>query len=358
MKQKTQRKFLTGLLAALLLTGMIPNGAWADDSLDSAKQQADQLRDQQSQLTQQLQANQAEIDKLTADIQSAMQKSDDLQKQIVTTQAKLEEQKQKLKGRVKTMYEGGDVSFWSVLLDSTNFSDFLDRMQLLTMIVQQDNTIIEDYKATQAELQQQQADLSAQQELRKSKQAELNEMETKLQDQYQDVQSQIAVKDEEIADLEAAGVAAYQSYASSVQAGTIIPPTGGGTFAWPVPSSHTINSGYGMRSGGEFHKGIDIGAPVGTPITAVADGTVWQAGTASGFGHWIVILHDNGVMSVYGHMFSSGVYVSAGQRVQQGQVIGATGNDGESTGPHLHFAIANGVSGGRMNYINPMGYLQ
>nr|WP_236588308.1 M23 family metallopeptidase [Tumebacillus amylolyticus] len=113
-----------------------------------------------------------------------------------------------------------------------------------------------------------------------------------------------------------------------------------------------------MRSGGEFHKGIDIGAPVGTPITAVADGTVWQAGTASGFGHWIVILHDNGVMSVYGHMFSSGVYVSAGQRVQQGQVIGATGNDGESTGPHLHFAIANGVSGGRMNYINPMGYLQ
>ncbi|KEO81520.1 murein hydrolase activator EnvC family protein [Tumebacillus flagellatus] len=358
MKPKNLHKLLTGLLAVLLVTGSTPNGAWADEALDTAKQQADQLRAQKDQINQQLQATQADIDKLTADIQAAMEKSADLQKQIASTQQKLEEQKVKLKGRVKTMYEGGDVSFWSVLMDATNFSDFLDRMQLLSMIVQQDNSIIEDYKNTQNQLKQQQSDLNAQNELRKSKQAELNAMEADLQSKAQDVQNQIAVKDEEIADLEAAGVAAYQSYADGVAAGTIIPPSGGGTFAWPVPSSHIITSGYGLRSGGEFHKGIDIGAPVGTPITAVADGTVWAAGTAEGFGHWIVILHDNGLMSVYGHMFGNGVYVHAGQRVQQGEVIGATGNDGESSGPHLHFAIANGVSGGRMNYINPMGYLQ
>jgi murein DD-endopeptidase MepM/ murein hydrolase activator NlpD len=358
LKQKHFLKLTTGLLAALLLTGAIPNGAGAaEDDLNTVKQQADQLREQKDQVDQQLQSTLADIHQLEADIQSAMQKSTDLQQQITVTEAKLAEQKTKLKGRVKTMYEGGDVSFWSVLLDSTNFSDFLDRMSMLTMIVEQDKNIVDEYKATQAALKQQQSDLAAQQELRKSKQQDLLKIEADLQSKYQDLSQQLAAKDEEVSELEAAGVAAYQSFTDGVQAGTIIPSTGTGTFAWPVPSSHTITSGYGMRPG-EFHKGIDIGTPVGSPIIAVGDGTVWQAGTASGFGHWIVILHDNGVMSVYGHMYGNGVYVSAGQRVQRGQVIGATGNDGQSSGPHLHFAIANGVSGGKLNYINPIGYLQ
>ncbi|PWK09652.1 murein hydrolase activator EnvC family protein [Tumebacillus permanentifrigoris] len=358
MKQKRIQKLTTSLLAVLLLMGAIPyNASAADDDLNTAKQQADQLREKKDQVDQQLQSTLADIHKLEAEIQAAMHKSNDLKQQITVTEAKLAEQKERLKGRVKTMYEGGDVSFWSVLLDATNFSDFLDRMSLLTMIVEQDNNIVNEYKATQAQLKQQQVDLTSEQDLRQSKQQDLLKVEADLQSRYHDISQQIAVKDEEIADLEAAGVAAYQSYTDGMQAGTIIPQTGTGTFAWPVPTSHTINSGYGPRSG-EFHKGIDIGAPVGTPIVAVGDGTVWQAGTASGFGHWIVILHDNGVMSVYGHMYSNGVYVSAGQRVKQGQVIGATGSDGESSGPHLHFAIANGVSGGRMSYINPMGYLQ
>ena len=85
------------------------------------------------------------------------------------------------------------------------------------------------------------------------------------------------------------------------------------------------------------HKGIDLGGPVGSTIYAPADGTVTYAGTAGGYGHLIVIRHDNGFTTKYGHMYSNGVFVQNGQSVKQGDPIGAVGNDGVSTGPHLHF---------------------
>lgn len=85
------------------------------------------------------------------------------------------------------------------------------------------------------------------------------------------------------------------------------------------------------------HKGIDLGGPAGTPIYAPADGTVTYAGPAGGYGHLIVIKHDNGFTTKYGHMYSNGMFVRNGQAVKQGDPIGAVGSDGYSTGPHLHF---------------------
>jgi LysM repeat protein len=85
---------------------------------------------------------------------------------------------------------------------------------------------------------------------------------------------------------------------------------------------------------------IDIGTPVGTPILAAAAGEIIvarQGGWNGGYGNYIVISHDNGTQTVYGHL--SHVLVSDGQRVVQGQVIGLSGNTGNSTGPHLHFEV-------------------
>ena len=115
-----------------------------------------------------------------------------------------------------------------------------------------------------------------------------------------------------------------------------------GSFVKPVdPSTVTFTSGFGQRTGG-FHQGIDLAGPVGTPIYAAADGVVVTAGTADGFGHWIVIDHQlNGQLTstVYGHMYADGLLVSQGDRVRAGQHIANIGNDGGSTGPHLHFEI-------------------
>jgi len=94
------------------------------------------------------------------------------------------------------------------------------------------------------------------------------------------------------------------------------------------------------------HEGIDYGAPVGTPVWAVGDGTVTHAGWHGGCGKTVIVRHKNGYSTQYCHL--SQIAVSAGARVSQKQVIGAVGQTGLATGPHLHFAVKRG-SGGFMN---------
>lgn len=102
------------------------------------------------------------------------------------------------------------------------------------------------------------------------------------------------------------------------------------------PAEGAFTSGYGMRWG-SLHAGVDIAAPVNTPILAVMDGTVIDSGPASGYGQWIRVQHDDGSMAVYGHM--STLNVGVGERVHAGQHIAGMGNRGFSTGSHLHFEI-------------------
>lgn len=111
-------------------------------------------------------------------------------------------------------------------------------------------------------------------------------------------------------------------------------PDLGGYYAWPV------NGGI-VTQGLHGYNGIDIGAPTGTGILAAAEGTVIIAkgggGWNGGYGNYIVIQHDNGTQTLYGH--ASKIYVSAGQHVAQGATIGAVGRTGKATGPHLHFEV-------------------
>ena len=118
----------------------------------------------------------------------------------------------------------------------------------------------------------------------------------------------------------------------------------------PISSGYTITSRFGPRASGN-HSGLDIAAPIGTDIHAAASGTVTVSGwTNSGYGNYIIIDHGDGVQTLYGHC--SQLYVSEGQYVNQGDVIGAVGSTGNSTGPHLHLEIR--VNGAR---YNPQYYL-
>jgi len=100
------------------------------------------------------------------------------------------------------------------------------------------------------------------------------------------------------------------------------------------------------------HNGIDLAAPLGTPIMAAAAGTVAEAGWCDcGLGYYVKIDHGNGLATYYGHMQST-PYVSVGQSVAQGETIGPIGSTGLSTGPHVHFMVQkNGVT------VDPMDYL-
>lgn len=120
-------------------------------------------------------------------------------------------------------------------------------------------------------------------------------------------------------------------------------------FALVTPVSGTITSRFGRRSGGQ-HTGLDIANSTGTPIKAVADGTVVYAGYKGSYGRLVVIEHINSVETYYAHC--SKLYVSVGETVKQGDVIAAVGSTGNSTGPHLHLEIrVNGVA------RNPQYYL-
>lgn len=124
-----------------------------------------------------------------------------------------------------------------------------------------------------------------------------------------------------------------------------------GTFQKPVIGRQT--SGFGLRlhpllGYSRFHKGVDFGAPSGTPIVAVADGRVAFAGRHGGHGNYIKLNHSGGLASAYAHL--SRFAVSSGSQVRQGQVIGYVGSTGLSTGPHLHFEVyRNGKA------VNPTG---
>ena len=116
-----------------------------------------------------------------------------------------------------------------------------------------------------------------------------------------------------------------------------------------MPTSGQFTSPFGQRWG-RLHAGIDIAAGIGTPIWASDTGTVRFAGSMSGYGNYTCIQHTNSLSTCYAHQ--SRIGVSVGQSVSQGQVIGAVGNTGRSTGPHLHFEVR--VNG---NPVDPMGYL-
>ncbi len=136
--------------------------------------------------------------------------------------------------------------------------------------------------------------------------------------------------------------------------GSAAPGPGPGASSGVPPATGRTSSCFGPRNG-SFHYGIDIAAPIGTPVYTPLSGRVSRSGAASGFGQAVYITHDNGDVTVYGHV--SRIFVSTGQRVYAGQNIAAVGNEGYSTGPHLHFEVhENGNLYG--NAIDPVPWLR
>ncbi|SNS99442.1 Peptidase family M23 [Geodermatophilus saharensis] len=147
------------------------------------------------------------------------------------------------------------------------------------------------------------------------------------------------------AQAEADRVAAEAAAAAAAEAArpkAVLPVAGG-----------RLTSTFGARWG-TLHAGIDLAAPMLTPEYAAADGVVLEAGPASGYGNAVYIQHDNGDVTVYGHMEE--ILVQPGQVVRAGDTIALLGNRGQSTGPHLHFEVhVGGIDGQK---IDPIPWLQ
>jgi murein DD-endopeptidase MepM/ murein hydrolase activator NlpD len=135
--------------------------------------------------------------------------------------------------------------------------------------------------------------------------------------------------------------------------------TGPETLKWDghlkLPVSGKISSSFGLRHDPingmlKQHNGIDIAVPEGTPVRPAAPGKVVFSGYSEGYGNCVIVEHENGLRSVYGH--NSENKVNAGDIVDKQSVIALSGSTGRSTGPHLHFEVRKGG-----NAVNPMGMI-
>ncbi|MCF0123273.1 MAG: peptidoglycan DD-metalloendopeptidase family protein [Ruminiclostridium sp.] len=302
--------------------------------------------------------------------------------------------------RVRSMEERGEISYWAVLFNASSFSDLLDRVSAISEVVDYDNMVMDQLEAARQAVADAKKELEENKAAEEATKAELaaqkSELETeraKVNTLINQISSQADVYEEKLHDLEDDSVSLSQqikqaeaTYAAQIAAqkkaeaearrkaaeaaaqqqnqnnsggsGNSGTPTVviGGNYIWPLSGYRRVTSPFGNRicpfHGAEFHGGVDIPAPSGTPIMATKGGVVIISAYGSSYGNYVVVAHSDGGRSLYAHMsFRS---VSAGQSVSQGTVLGGVGTTGSSTGNHLHFELWMGNS--QSTRVNPVAY--
>lgn len=318
---------------------------------------------------------QGEISKLNADI-------DENQKKLEEAQVNLSENTDALRMRLREMYKRGNVNYLEVILNSRDIEELLRNNEIISSIAKADRELIEYIKeqidtindakerlqidrakvsankaAVENERATYQAAVNAKNEYMKVLESNLDlykaEFE-KAQANWESLDSEIARLQKEIAEQKKAEEAARRATRVHSNISVSSGPRDGQKYTWPVPGHYSISSPYGYRvhpilGYSKFHSGIDIPAPIGTPIVAAKSGTVIMAKLMSGYGNVVMVDHGETV-TVYAHC--SAVNVNVGDSVKEGDVVAFIGSTGLSTGPHLHFEVrVNGAT------VNPVGYV-
>ena len=312
-------------------------------------------------LQQQLEAINAELDSINAQI--SYYDGEIARKEAERREAEAKEQAQYelFCERVRAMEEEGTVSYWSILFNAENFSDMLDRLADIDAVMDYDNQVMEELTAARQELERLQAELESaraeeqaakdQQEAKKAEQqakvAEAQKLLDQINADVAEVNRQLDAENAEWAAI-GADIARKQKELEEQrkQNNVQLPPTGDG-WLWPLPASNLkLTSAFGYRMHPvdhvpNSHTGIDVAASTGVPIYAARGGQVimseYGAGANWSYGNFVVIDHGDGTTTLYAHMSSRAV--SEGELVTQGQTIGAVGDTGNVTGPHLHYEV-------------------
>lgn len=388
MKRTTGKRALALLCALLMTAALLPAMAYATTTEDKkSSSEADAIRKEYNDLQQQINDKRQEMNNLkneldkikgqkastqqqknlldqrnsalTEEITLLEQQIDITTRSIAANEALEEQQTELFHKQVRMKEEQGTLSYWSVLFKATSFSDLISRIDFINEIARYNKKVISDLQEIRQELADDKAALEQQsEELNASKQelegqisesmkllAEYIKTEEGKQAEY----DAIKAEEEALDDLMAAAEAKARELGLNDIAGTV------GGYIWPCNGIRWITSMFGGRQspggiGSTNHKGVDIGTPMGTPVLAAKSGTVTWASWNGGYGNCIIISHGNGNSTLYGHL--SGYNVTTDQQVKQGQVIGYSGNTGNSTGPHLHFGIIE-----NSNWIDPLNYL-
>ena len=362
---------------------VVPASAVTQAEIDAMKEEANSLKQQQEEiqdqldslaahrenamarktlLEQQINATRAEINSIAAQIS----KYDELiaQKQTELDEAEAEEQAQYelFCERVRYMEEQGEVSYWSILFSSADFSDLLDNTMMVQEIMDYDNQVMDQLIALREQIESDKAELETARQEQQDAKAEQEAAQANLQAQESEVDallSQISNQEDELeareAQLRAASDAATAEIAAAERelAAQIANVPSESGFLWPLPGRYNLSSLFGSRKHpitgkANNHTGIDIPASSGTSILAAKSGVVTTSTYNSSYGNYVVVSHSDGTSTLYAHMVRRGC--SKGDTVSQGDVIGYVGTTGSSTGNHLHFEVR--VNGSRVDPIN------
>ena len=362
-------------------------GAALQAELDANASETDSTIDQKSSIDKQISVTEAEIQNTNALIQQYSLLIAEKQSELEDALERQAEMNETYKQRLRAMEETGTISYWSVLFKATSFSDLLSRIDSIHEVAEADQRMLAELEQISLEIQEDreslEAELTAQQEAKdalaeqeatlQAQRAEADALLIELAAAYDNLTDEYLANEaeeealrKEIMEAQAAYEAALSAeeaerlaqqnqnnVAGSGSSSNVTPSTSG--FVSPLPGGAYVTCAYGWRihpiwGDRRFHSGVDLAASQGTPIYAVAAGTVTTATYGDANGYYVALSHGNGYGSVYCHM--TNYIVSVGDSVSQGQVIGYVGSTGWSTGPHLHFEIhVNGSA------VNPMDYI-
>ena len=327
--------------------------------LDAIKSDKAKAQQQHQLLAQQLDAINAEIANTQSQIDTYTQLIAAEEIALADAQGREEAAYTRFCQRARSMEESGDISYWSVLFSASDFSDLLDRLAMVDLIMEYDNSVVEalvavrqEVEATLAALNESKAGLDEQKE-----QLVVQQTEQAAQELLDQLKKDAAAAEALVAaeEAEEKKIAAELSKKEkeldrliAAQQVTFDPGTG---YLYPLPGgNNVVTSRFGPRTHPitkkfHNHSGTDIAAPGGTNIKAVKGGVVVTSAYApNSYGEYVVINHGNGISTLYAHMTRGSRKVKEGDVVSQGQVIGLVGSTGSSTGNHLHLELRkNGV---------------
>lgn len=365
--KKTNRMLCLLLAGMLCFTSVLTVKA---DEISEKEQEKKELEEAKAKAEQAKKDLADQLDAIAGEMEETQEKLDAKQIELMEAQDALDlariderEQYESMKLRIKFMYEHGDTEMIEMLLESKSIGDFLNKAEYIQQVSDYDRQMLVEFQNVVKDIEEKEAKL-------KEEEAELENLQNQLLAKEDEVENLLAQANTTLADIESdlqatttklnklieeANERKKQQQAAgggSAGASQII---GNGVLAWPT-TSQRITSYYGNRvapvaGATSWHDAIDIGASVGTPVYAAADGTVITAKTGynGGRGIYIMVDHGNGLVTRYQHL--SAMYVSVGQKVSKGQNIAAVGNTGASSGPHLDFAIyVNGST------VDPLTY--
>jgi len=335
----------------------------AERKLLSLQQQRQQTLKDLSKIQADLEANSLAMMELEGQILDTENALMDANEQLAAVEKRIEQRDELIRERLRMMYKKGEVKYIEVLMNSTNFSDFLDRMHYLNLVVNQDQSILEQQKADrivkenkQQEVEAHLASLNGLYEDHEKKRLELEDLRQQREVQIASIASQeehlehISEEAERLVMELAAKEATLNEKRKKLAFSA-------GKLAYPLPKTYRVSSNFGPRvhpvtgKRDSFHSGMDFAAPGGTNILAAADGYVLAAQWVNGYGNYVIIDHGSGIWTLYAHM--SKISTKKGEEVEVGEKIGEVGTTGTSTGNHLHFEVRKDQVA-----VNPAPYLK